>query len=279
MFGEVFDGNDELVGSYTQNDELDSTFYFPQKFVLEGVVKSGSPTSELQGLYDRRIANYCSDSTGNCEAVKETHGVYPTSLLVNFLDNHDVGRWLWTPSGQSKTPRSTLHAALMYQLTIDGIPCIYYGTEQNFVGGNDPANREDMSPSHFDTTNSTFKLMQMLIQLRKAYEPLRTGNYNIVYSSTGSDGVFAFERITTDGKKALVVLNFNGSADSNTTISTSLTGSLKNVFSDMDSNDDFSISGGQIIVKVPHRGVKILVPSADVTNIKSTFIYNPSIVN
>ena len=32
-------------------------------------------------------------------------------------------------------------------LTQDGIPCVYYGTEQDFHGGNDPENRERM----FDT--------------------------------------------------------------------------------------------------------------------------------
>ena len=279
MFGEVFDGNDELVGSYTQNNELDSTFYFPQKFVLEGVVKGGSQTEELKNLYDRRMNYYCSDSTKKCESVKNTHGVYPTSLLVNFLDNHDVGRWLWTPEGKPKTPRSTLHVALMYQLTIDGIPCIYYGTEQNFIGGNDPANREDMTPSHFDTTNSTFKLIQMLIQLRKAYNPLRTGSYKIVYSSNNNDGVFAFERITKDNKKALIVLNFNASIDSTTDITTTLTGKLENVFNDVDSNDEFTVSGSIVRVKVPHRGVKILIQSSDVIDIESNFVYDPSIVD
>jgi glycosidase len=279
MFGEVFDGNDELVGTYTQNNELDSTFYFPQKFVLEGVVKGGSQTEELKSLYNRRISNYCSDSTKNCEDVKNTHGAYPTSLLVNFLDNHDVGRWLWTPTGSETTKRSSLHVALMYQLTMDGIPCIYYGTEQNFSGGNDPANREDMEPSHFDTTNSTFKLIQMLIKIRKAYEPLKTGNYNIVYSSTNNDKVFAFERITQNGKGALVVVNFNDSVDSTTTINTSLTGTLKNVFNDKDTNDEFNVSGGSVNVSVPHRGVKILIPSSDVVNINNDFSYNPSIVD
>ncbi len=278
MFGEVFDGNDELVGSYTKNQELDSTFYFPQKFALEGVVKHGAQTEELKNLYDRRMSYYCHDNTGNCEDVKTTHGVYPTSLLVNFLDNHDVGRWLWTPPTESKTPMSTLHVALMYQLTIDGIPCIYYGTEQNFEGGNDPANREDMTPSNFDTTNTTFKLIQMLIKLRKAYEPLRKGNFKIVYSSTNGDGIFAFERVTAMGKKALVVLNFSES-DATTAITTSLSGSLKNVFNDKDSNDDFTVSNNAINVFVPSRGVKILIPSSNIVNIHNNFIYNPNIVN
>src|SRR5262249_28794250 len=32
MFGEAFDGNDKLLGSYTQEGMLDSVFYFSQRF-------------------------------------------------------------------------------------------------------------------------------------------------------------------------------------------------------------------------------------------------------
>ena len=295
LFGEVFDGNDELVGSYTKNNELDSTFYFPQKFVLEGVVKGGAPTCQLSDLYKRRMKYYCTGASCN----KDTniiHGVYPTSLLVNFLDNHDVGRWLWSAPGKPKVNQKALHVALMYQLTIDGIPCIYYGTEQNYKGGNDPANREDLTPSHFDTTNTTFKLIQTLIKIRKLYEPLTKGVYNILYtgeeSNDGSDwgcrgvnsngaeenaGIFAFERVL-DNDKVLVVINFNSQKESTATFSTTLDGSLKNVFPDKDSNDSFSISNGEITISVPARGIKILVPSSKVKSLDSDFTYNPDLI-
>src|SRR6185436_2891084 len=32
MFGEAFDGNDELLGSFTQENMLDSVFYFSQHY-------------------------------------------------------------------------------------------------------------------------------------------------------------------------------------------------------------------------------------------------------
>ncbi|MFT5993204.1 MAG: alpha-amylase, partial [Bradymonadia bacterium] len=49
MFGEVFDGADWLLGSYTEPGMLDSVFYFSQKFqVYDAVFKYGAPTSTIE---------------------------------------------------------------------------------------------------------------------------------------------------------------------------------------------------------------------------------------
>ena len=93
-------------------------------------------------------------------------------MLVNFVDNHDIPRFLY-----NKPSIPALHNALFYLMTIDGIPCIYYGTEQQFDGGNDPFNREDMWKSGFDTKNETFQHIKTLIELRKDLAPLRRGQY------------------------------------------------------------------------------------------------------
>src|SRR5690606_30306273 len=76
MFGEVFDGRDDLLGSYTRANSVDSVFYFSQKFwVFDDVFKcppgntapfcrSGggqfrhNGTAGFQSLYDDRLANY-----------------------------------------------------------------------------------------------------------------------------------------------------------------------------------------------------------------------------
>jgi alpha-amylase len=109
-----------------------------------------------------------------------------------------------------------LHNALLFQFTEQGIPCVYYGTEQEFAGGNDPANREDLWPSGFKTDNPTFQWIQKLTGLRKKYSALRRGAQNVVWSSTRTGmepdaGIFAFERTGGDagGAYALVVLNTN----------------------------------------------------------------------
>jgi glycosidase len=244
IFGEGFDGNDSLIGSYTLGGSdaqgafgrFDSMFYFSQYY--EGVTTvfgdtSGTPppTKSLECLYDERVGapvppgdTWCAshgfnagpDFGGSPHAMPADGGVGlpPQQLLVSFLDNHDVARFMF-----QKPNANVLRGALMYLYTWDGIPCMYYGTEQLFSGGVDPANREDMFLGNqalgyppFDTTNSTFQLAKGLIQMRKDHAALRHGQVAIKWSTTmaGAEndaGIFAFERNSPGEELALVVLN------------------------------------------------------------------------
>jgi glycosidase len=134
------------------------------------------------------------------------------------MDNHDVPRFLF-PSTQAGAPDyQGLHLAMLLLMTEQGIPCIYYGTEQRFSGGNDPANREDMWRSGFETGGETFAWLKRLIHLRKSYEALRRGEQRVVWatSRTGEEadaGIFAFERVA-GASYALVVLNSHREHDS-----------------------------------------------------------------
>jgi len=255
MFGEAFDGRDALVGSYTKNgselplddeagaqglcaddlngDQLDSVFYFPQQFqVVRDVFRYRGATSNIQKLYTERQVNY-----GNTPALRGPvdaagTGISPQHLLVNFLDNHDVPRFLFTGAGNYPedpifgTPlsleirRGMLHNALLYLMTWDGIPCIYYGTEQDFEGGNDPGNREDMwIPQNFDAFSTgapTFQRVKLLSKARREHPALSRGELSILWSSDRTNdsdedaNVFAFERKdVASGDYAIVVINAN----------------------------------------------------------------------
>ncbi len=257
MFGEAFDGDDILVGSYTMPGELDSVFYFPQKFqVFDDVFANAGPTSNIQRLFDERSTNY------GTEAQPGGIGVSPQNALVNFIDNHDVPRFLF----RNRDTRA-LRAALSYLLTQDGIPCIYYGTEQDFAGGNDPANREPLWFSEYRTDGDTFRWISRLTRIRQQYAALRRGDFVIRWASerTGDApdaGIIAFER-TVDAEAALVVINAHGAHASRTSfegsaMSTGLTGTLVDVIS----GDRFSVSGGTLDVEVEPFGARILVPEA-----------------
>lgn len=47
-----------------------------------------------------------------------------------------------------------------------GIPIIYYGTEQGFSGGDDPNNRESLWP-HYDTSSQLYQYISTLTNFRK----------------------------------------------------------------------------------------------------------------
>ena len=259
-------------------------FYFSHKFqVFDDIFKRNQPTSKIEDLYTQRLTNY--GSQGQPGGVTDVHGnpLAPTEVLVNFMDNHDVSRFLY-----EFNDIPALHNALFYLLTMDGIPCIYYGTEQQFNGGNDPANREDMwrRPSHpgyvswreddafvpYDRDNPTFSHIQKLNQIRKEYAPLRRGNFQIKWSTerTGDEqdaGIIAFER-AYDGQTVLVVVNTHPSKTS-TTSATDLGGGamnvsfapgtvLRDVFSE--DNDEIAVdAAGTLAVSVPPRSGRILV--------------------
>lgn len=211
LFGEAFDGNDELVGSYTGEKQLDSVFYFPQKFqVFDDVFLRGGATKNIERLFAQRAEHY-----GEAPQAGGV-GVSPRQLLVNFMDNHDVPRFLFE-RGDTKA----LQAALAYLLTEDGIPCIYYGTEQEYWGGNDPANREPLWWSGYATGGDTFRWIAQLSQIRKTYPALRRGRFELTWTTEhvhdeSDAGIVAFERKDDDGDYALVVINAQGKKASQT---------------------------------------------------------------
>ena len=300
IFGEGFDGKDDLIGSYTWGGKdpagsfgrFDSMFYFSQKYRgIDPVFAGGAPTKNLECLYNSRVGRMGSDTfcSGQGYPVGPTFqnvphaasedggiGLPPQQVLVNFLDNHDLPRFMF-----EKSDPNILRSALMYIFTWDGIPCVYYGTEQLFAGGVDPKNREDMFGGNpalgyapFATDNDTFKLVQGLIDMRKAHSALRRGTVSPAWSTTVAGarrdaGIFAFER-EADDETALIVLNTGDQDGSETCAPTTEGGAcmktslppgttLTDVMPGSDGKT-FTVRADQTIdVQVPARSGRVLV--------------------
>jgi alpha-amylase len=224
MFGEAFDGRDDLLGSFTRPGELDSVFYFSQRGeVFASVFENAHDpntqggTQNIESIWRRRLTNW-----SNVPQAGGT-GVAPSSMPVNFLDNHDVARFLYASKGDV----AALRNALTLLLTEEGLPCLYYGTEQDFSGGNDPANREVMWTRGFDTTGTTFTHFARLAKIRRESVALRRGATEVVYSTSHTHdepdaGLFAFERKNGDAgdRYALVMMNTNARNATQTEIRT-----------------------------------------------------------
>jgi alpha-amylase len=227
MFGEAFDGRDQLVGAFTKNDlppesemakenacvsdgkkltgdQLDSVFYFPQHFTaIRDVFQSGQGTQRIADLWANKPLNY------GTEAPAGGIGVPPTKALVNFIDNHDVPRFLFSGAGVD-----SLHSAIAFVMLSEGVPCIYYGTEQQLAGGNDPSNREDLWRTGFDTSNETYQFTKKIAGIRKKSLALRRGDARVVWASERSGnesdaGIFAFERAGGDAGDDYALVIFN----------------------------------------------------------------------
>ncbi|APR85310.1 Neopullulanase [Minicystis rosea] len=333
IFGETFDGNDALVGSFTKGgdvpevpvgpqavlgapdlaregtcvdddvplnaDMLDSSFYFPQYYsVIADVFRDGGGTKKIQDLWGQREQNWGLTPT------KSGIGIVPAKFPVNFLDNHDVGRFLFyqffhndlaaVSAGQLTNQQfaelrdQKLRNALVFLFAEQGIPCIYYGDEQGFEGGNDPANREDLWDSGYvqkptadkergKTYGRFFEWIQKLTGLRKKYRALTHGDQSVVWSTehTGAEGdagIFAFERTGGDAGDAyaLVVINTNrdhasSPSDNGSTMKVNVPGGtmLVDVLSDMQLS--YPVGADQTLtLQVPALGAALLVPQSQV---------------
>jgi glycosidase len=274
LFGEVFDGDDAKCGSYTVPGELDSVVDFPQYYtVFSGVFAQASNpsqqagTNQIQTLWDDRVNVYGTQPQAN------GIGVAPAKSLVNFIDNHDVARFLYSSNGDVAALRNAL--TLLY--TEEGIPDLYYGTEQEFSGGNDPSNREILWNANYATTGDTFQHIAKLARIRKAYQALTRGDTKVVWSTadvgTETDaGMFAFERAGGDAGSsyALVVMNTSDTKASSPTngasgMTTSATPNsmLVDVLDPMQASYPVD-ANGQLNVTVPAQSAMILVPSGSV---------------
>jgi alpha-amylase len=272
MFGEAFDGDDQLLGSYTVPGELDSVFYFSQHFQVFHDVFAQAHTTSQAGT--QQIANLWNARKTNYGTAPQNDGINipPYKALVGFLDNHDVGRFLFDAAGDLPALRN----ALTLLLTEDTIPCIYYGTEQEFSGGNDPANREILWTSNYDETGVTFQHVAKLNKLRKAYLALRRGDLAVVYSTqhTGQEtdaGILAYERGGGDapGAYALVVLNTNDNKSSTTgdVNAMPVTAPPGTVLVDVldPSQTTYTVAAdGTLRMQVPAQSASILIPQDQV---------------
>ena len=197
-FGEVFELGDPLsdaadlkVTSYlgTQDaPELGAVLGFPLYAEIDRVLTGGGPSHWLGFRLQRAVDG------------SMYRDPYRTP---NFVDNHDVERFLRTGN------ESALRQALALIFTIPGIPVVYYGTEQGFTetraamfaGG---FGAGDIS--HFDTAAPLYRFLRDLAAIRTGDRAFTRGELNVLRDNPAGPGALVYRRYLEDGA-ALVLLN------------------------------------------------------------------------
>jgi glycosidase len=221
-FGEIYDNENTIagfVGRRTGGGEgfgIDAALDFPLFFKLPAVAKGFMPVETIRQVFeDRKRAE-----TGQLSSHGEA-GRY----FVSFLDNHDQHERIQNPA----TPREQVTLALALLYSLQGIPCLYYGTEQGLAGtvnldGSPDLNANESTrealwgkPNAFDRTHPTYLTVKALSELRRSEPALSygrlyfrevSGNGVDFGHSFGTGGVVAFSRILVD-REVLVVANTN----------------------------------------------------------------------
>ncbi len=206
---------------HTQVDGFPAVLDFAFRQAVVNVLGEGRPTSDLWALYFEDPL-YRGGSAGARQQ--------PT-----FVSNHDNGRIGYylsqaRPKASDAELLQRVRLAHALMLTLRGVPTVYAGDEQGFVGdGNDQDAREDQFPSrvasyndnrllgteattavdNFDRGHPLYRFIAELGRIRQAHAALRRGEQRVRnYGDT--PGLFAVSRFDPrDGRE--YVLAFNSS--------------------------------------------------------------------
>ncbi|WP_347275100.1 alpha-amylase family glycosyl hydrolase [Candidatus Kuenenia sp.] len=230
IFGEIV-GEDQTIQSYIGRNSrvegtnerfpsLDAALDFPLYFILEETIKGFVKPSALRERYEQFRTQYAD------------HGA-AGRYFVTFVDNHDqMARPYRRLMHRNPYPAQAV-LAIGYLLTCQGVPCIYYGTEQGFDGGgdNDSYVRECMfggqwgafdSTGHhfFNPGNPIYQSIAKIADIRRREPALRYGRqYFREISGNGIDFghpfdgkcTLAYSRIL-DNTEVIVAMNLDANA-------------------------------------------------------------------
>jgi glycosidase len=234
IFGEVFDTSDSRIATFVGRNAMDpddpvgadAALDFPLVYSLPNTMKGLAAPSTVASVFQTRKAAE--------EGILSTHGD-ASAYFVTFLDNHDLKkRFYYVNPSSPDAFDDQVTMGLACLLAIQGIPCVYYGTEQGLHGPLDPAAvpmalkdaavREALwgkTPAALDTNHPFYRALTAITALRGAEPALRYGRQYIrPLSGDGqtfgvspyAPGVLAFSRILND-RELVVVANADNASD------------------------------------------------------------------
>lgn len=220
IFGEVAAGDfePELSQVWTQISGLPTTLDFAFRKAVELVVAKGQSPAIFARLFAADALYKGGEAT--------------TLRTPTFVSNHDLARFAYfarqafpDESTADTLKRVELANALLF--VARGVPVIYSGDEQGFVGhGDDQAARQDMFASkvasyndqpllgtnattaqaNFDPTHPLYRQIAMLSDLRLQYPALRYGR-QILRNYDEAPGLLAISRAAASSADVLAVFN------------------------------------------------------------------------
>jgi alpha-amylase len=191
LLGEVWGGSHEVLDPWFANDEMDAGFDFSFRGSCQGFVEGKGRTVAFAAY------------------LKQRHQVRRGYYLAQYLSSHDEPMLLHELGNDPQ--KFKLCVAL--QMTIPGIPVIYYGEEVGRRGGAWPTNRGDMpwgeravAPGHGMPRDEALRTYyRHLIALRRTHPALTRGTFREL-STAGDLLVFARED-EASGDAVIVAVN------------------------------------------------------------------------
>ena len=174
-----------------------------------------------------------------------------TQVQMNLIDSHDTARTLWMVNGDE----SALRLCTLFQMTMPGAPCIYYGDEIGLTGAHDPGSRGAFPwPDRQAWNADLLSFYRRAIALRHRYPVLSLGGFQALYADRQ---LYAFRR---DLDKETVVVIFNAGRQA-TVLELDMPASDEGqTFTDVWQTGQAVVQGGKLTgMQVPARGAVVLI--------------------
>lgn len=237
VVGEVWNYPEEWIPS------LDGVMNFHVRRVLLAYLSGKISGGRTGRLIDRMIAD------AGMEAVLRS---------FVMLDNHDTARL-----SHHVPDRAMRRVARVLQMTLPGAPCVYYGSEVEMEGGDDPENRSPMRWDLVHDDNEDFAWFTRLLALRRGCRGLRVGDWRVL----DTERLLAFLRRTDRWSESVVVLA-NAEPEPVTEIVPVRDSKLMNYAPLVDalSGEKATLVSGLLEVTVPAKTAMVLRPPAEQGN-------------
>lgn len=238
LVGEVWGGNELSLDPWFAGDEMDAGFDFSFQ---------GSTVAWLSGR--GRTVAFARYLEGR-EKVRQGY------LLAHFLSSHDVPGALHLLNGD----RARFRLAAVLQMTLAGLPTVFYGEEVGRKIGDWPENRGNMpwgdrpiSPNGGARDEALRADYQRLIAARRAHPVLSTGAQRTL-SSDGDVLVFARE----NALETVLVAVHRGAATAQATVATPAAWRGRRL-RELLSGRELGVAGESLTLEVPALEALIVV--------------------
>ncbi len=267
-FAEVYDTRPEFLSTFTSTGKLQGVLDFGFQAAAQGFAASNGSPKQLEGFFAQDDYYTDRDST-----------VYEQPV---FIGNHDMGR-IGTfirqggqgESEQTLLDRSILAHAMMFFAR--GVPVVYYGDEQGFVGdGNDRDAREDMFPSvtasyndndhlgsdvspaedNFDPSHPLYRAIRSFADVYGAHVTLRKGIQRHRYADDGA-GIYALSRIHRKKRSEYLVAFNNDVVPRSAEVPVAMSGSYDLVIASGDVATHLIANDARLALTVPATGYAV----------------------
>lgn len=174
------------TSTYLQGDEWDTFMNYRFYNAVRDCVSDGKyPVSHL---------------AGELSAIRGSSNRKSWSVLWNLIGSHDTPRFLHLAGENTKR----LKIASLLQLTMTGMPMIYYGDEYGMTGAADPDCRRGMVWNTARQNQDIYEHYKKLIALRKSSPALKDGELKFTVADDVR-GVLVYEKISGIDKYVVAI--------------------------------------------------------------------------